>query len=264
MKVLHITPNDRTAHIVQSALKKAQDDVIVRSFPISLLYGHLPYRINDDTIPSMTCNGKEHELSAFMKLPFKDFDKVILWHGNDAESMLLLYWLCSLNIRLYHIDATRSRHLFRAESGMQNAKIIPMGNMFDMGIRSLLNTEIRMTNIHRCYASLCWYYHCCFHNGNLRLLNQKGNIVHRPMDYYDSIILEKCPNDYIHISYTIGLTIVAAGREGNIVHEWFVYERIKHLINCGVIASRSSETSARISLPKSSLPDEAFRTEIKK
>jgi hypothetical protein len=264
MKVLHITPNDRTAHIVQSALAKEQDEVLVRSFPVSLLYGHLPYRINEASIPSMSCNGREQELSAFLKLPFSDFNKVILWHSNDAESMLLLYWLCSLNIPLYYIDAASSRYLLREKCVMHHAKIIPMGNMSDMEIRHLLNTEIKMTPIYRRYASLCWYYHCCFHNGELRILNHNGSIVRRSTGYYDDLILDNCPNAFMNISYTIGLTINAAGRNGNIVHEWFVYNRIRHLISSGLLTSRKSETSAKISLPKSSLPAEAFRTEIKR
>lgn len=258
MKILHITPNERTAQIIKKAANE-KTEMSVLAFPVSLIYGHIPYRITKESVKLMTQDElKQRAILDFLAIPFNEYDRIIVWRSDDAESMLLLYYLCSLNMQLYYIDVTSACFLLHEVSK------IPIGNMSERGIRYLMDTEIKLTSMYRRYASLCWWYHTQSRREGFRAHDRFGFIRNRRLDYYDNIILAFCSEKFMNVSYIIGLTIMEVGKSGNVIHDWFIFERLQIFAQEGLIETRHSPFNAKIKFAKSSLPGNAATLEIRK
>lgn len=117
MKVLHILPNERTADILRRAGVPKEN---IFAFPVLLAE-------SDRSL-------WEH----FIPNNIKQYDRIIVWHGNDANSLLLLALFCTLHVPLWHIDASKHKHLLHKKKVIsKKTKFINMITMSEIGIRAL-------------------------------------------------------------------------------------------------------------------------------
>ena len=98
-------------------------------------------------------------------------DQVIVWHGNDAESILLFAWCCTLPMSLYDIDAYAHRAVL-VESGIitKNRKVVAMGNLPERGIRALFYKMRPVSRWKRWMGALQWKYWLAKCPADLRVL----------------------------------------------------------------------------------------------
>ena len=54
------------------------------------------------------------------------------------------------------------------------------------------------------------------------------------------------------------------GKSGNVIHDWFIFERLQIFAQEGLIETRHSPFNAKIKFAKSSLPGNAATLEIRK
>ncbi|MCQ2348395.1 MAG: hypothetical protein MJZ65_04315 [Paludibacteraceae bacterium] len=122
MKVLHILPNERTADILRRA-----------GVPKESIYA----------FPVLLAETDRYLWEYYVPNEIEKYDKIIVWHGNDANSLLLLALFCSLKLPLWHIDASRHKHLpcqHKVITTRKNSNI-NMVTMSEMGVRLLYGKE---------------------------------------------------------------------------------------------------------------------------
>lgn len=122
MKTLHILPNQRTADILRRAGVPQQS---IFAFPVLLA----------ETDRSQWADCIPHDIYTY--------DKIIVWHGNDANSLLLLALLSTLHLPLWHINACKHKRMLRRKEVLKkrNAPLINIVTMSEKGIRLLYGKE---------------------------------------------------------------------------------------------------------------------------
>lgn len=122
MKVLHILPNERTADILRRA-----------GVPTENIYA----------FPALLAETDRYLWEYHVPNELEKYDKIIVWHGNDTNSLLLLALFGTLKLPLWHIDACKHKRLLRKYHIIKNRKsrIINMVTMSEMGVRLLYGKE---------------------------------------------------------------------------------------------------------------------------
>lgn len=215
MKILHIAPN-KMAEKLDRILRVGHSDTQVWSFPSFLTIG------------------------AISNIEFRMHpDQVIVWHGNDAESVLLFAWCCTLPVPLYHIDAYAHRAVL-LESGIisKGRTIVAMGNLPERGIRALFYKTQPVSRWKRWIGGLQWKYWHAKCPTDLRVLNSRGHLVAVKADYYDNLLYFNISETFRSVTYTIGLTMLAIEQSGNFVPDTFLMDRLNRMIEKGVVEQR--------------------------
>lgn len=124
MNTLHILPNERTADILRRA-----------GVPKGNIYA----------FPVLLAESDRSLWEHFIPDNIKQYDRIIVWHGNDANSLLLLALFSTLKLPLWHIDACKHKRLLRKKNVIfKTTKFINMVTMSDMGIRVLFGKETKV------------------------------------------------------------------------------------------------------------------------
>lgn len=183
MRVLHLVPNTRIARFVKNALKASNNTIIVRTFPTVLAFG------------AINTNAKS---LSFLN---DDFDRFVVWHGNDIESKLWLYYCTTQIVPLYHIDVSRYYKFLNKHYAIQKGqKLISCGNMAEIGIRLMANKEKRASLLQRLIWKLRWSNLITKHKYGIRRQHAFGHIRSIPLDSYDQFILSHCPTKFMKAS----------------------------------------------------------------
>lgn len=179
MKELHFVPNARIARMVEEALKYSANTIHVCMFPFALSYD-MTSRLPDKSI-------------------FDDieYDRFIIWHGNDVESRLWLYWCSTVIDPLYHIDISSYRRLLIKHNVLQrNNPLIAMGSMSEAGVRLVAYQDKKVHLLQRLLMKWRWEYITSHHSSGIRVQTKTGRIYSLPKDHYDTFILEHCPEEF--------------------------------------------------------------------
>ena len=216
MKILHIAPN-KMEEKLDRILRVGHSDAQVWSFPSALTVG---------------------VISADIELQIHP-DQVIVWHGNDAESILLFAWCCTLPMSLYDIDAYAHRAVL-VESGIipKNRKVVAMGNLPERGIRALFYKMRPVSRWKRWMGALQWKYWLAKCPADLRVLNSHGRLMAVEADYYDNLLYFNMSETFRSVTYTLGLTMLAIEQSGNFVPDTFLIDRLTVMIANGLVEQR--------------------------
>ena len=112
--VLHIVRGNPYSIREGLAQKGIQANIV--SFPSFFECGYLPKDLSEKELSfhlqSLRLRPDDfrrvfNELKVFISEDYSKYNKVVIWHGNHANELLMLYFICSfINARLYHVDIT--------------------------------------------------------------------------------------------------------------------------------------------------------------
>lgn len=153
-KELHITTDDCICGWLKHLLPIKVDKLF---FPLNInLYG-MPKNLSETEVmrclklecKSIERDTIEHWLKYLISLDFKSYNKIIIWHRNDALSLLTLYFFCSIiDGEIYRSDISKIYWTYNMTTDdlgyiYLNCKLISKSDKkkFADTYKSLLNTE---------------------------------------------------------------------------------------------------------------------------
>ena len=121
-KILHVVSSDTVKERVFQLINSSKNEEIVVC-PTSLFYGKLPKNYTKKELTAMALSLQKYSfqdsLYEFTHRDYSVYNKVIVWHGRNAEEILLLYWMapmadcahavCTVMVNITNISATLSR-----------------------------------------------------------------------------------------------------------------------------------------------------------
>jgi len=219
MNILHIAPY-RLAEKLGIELITRHNQAYVWFYPSTLTVGLIPY-----------------------VKPFTIYDKMIIWHGNDAESLLLFYWCCTSHIPLFQIDVYANRHILEQRSIISaDKRVVTAGNLPERGIRALFHTARKVNLLHKWWGALRWKY-WSKRPTDLRILNKRGHLVAVSADYFDELLYSNISDKFRSATYSIALTLLAIEQSGNVIPDDFLLERLEELIASGKVEKRPCQSN---------------------
>lgn len=116
-KILHIVSSDTAKEQVFQLINSSKNQDIVVC-PTSLSYGKLPKNYTKKELVATALSLQKYSwyesLYEFTHTDYSVYDKVIVWHGRNAEEILLLYWMADLTKdNLYEIDVADCEKVFK-------------------------------------------------------------------------------------------------------------------------------------------------------
>jgi len=221
MHALHIAPNERTAVIIRKLVP--QDRVF--AYPILL------------------AESDRTKWYAFLPDDLHKYAPVIVWHGNDANSLLLFYMLCSCHLPLRHIDLCTWKYtIFNHPKSIMN-----MITMSERGIRMVMGTQSEVSKWHRWINALRWK-RLLLRPQQLVLLNSKYHLCYGSCQQLNQLILNQLTPDYAPISGIILGVMNTYNRTDNYISESFLSQRIHQLAQRGKLDIRPIESKASIQM----------------
>lgn len=224
MSTLHILPNERTADILRRAGVPKES---IYAFPVLLAE-------------------TDRSLWEYYAPPeIEKYDKVIVWHGSDANSLLLLALFCSLKLPLWHIDASRHRHLLYRHKVITTRKNsnISMVTMSEMGIRLLYGKErpIRWWQI--LWNKRRWNYFL-EHSDDVVQQHRRGLYCFDKQFAYDFCYLN-VSETFQPMTSIIVKTLMHMAEEKVFVSETFVAKCLDDLAEAGYLEKRPTTSRAK-------------------
>ena len=115
-KILHVVSSDTVKERVFQLINSSKNEEIVVC-PTSLFYGKLPKNYTKKELTAMALSLQKYSfqdsLYEFTHRDYSVYNKVIVWHGRNAEEILLLYWMADLTKdNLYEIDVADCKEVF--------------------------------------------------------------------------------------------------------------------------------------------------------
>ena len=115
-KILHVVSSDAVKERVFQLINSSKNEEIVVC-PTSLFYGKLPKNYTKKELTATALSLQKYSCSdslyEFTHRDYSVYNKVIVWHGRNAEEILLLYWMADLTKdNLYEIDVADCKEVF--------------------------------------------------------------------------------------------------------------------------------------------------------
>jgi len=115
-KILHVVSSDAVKERVFQLINSSKNEEIVVC-PTSLDYGILPKNYTKKELTATALSLQKYSCSdslyEFTHRDYSVYNKVIVWHGRNAEEILLLYWMADLTKdNLYEIDVADCKEVF--------------------------------------------------------------------------------------------------------------------------------------------------------
>ena len=137
-ETLHIVWGEGNSLALKSGLSMKGVKAEVLSFPSMFECGYLPKDLSDKELilhlASFGVIGLLDKLKDFVTKDFSIYEKVIVWHGNNANELLMLYFICSfIDANLYHIDITKKTIPENSASNSVQMLDLSPANICDMG-----------------------------------------------------------------------------------------------------------------------------------
>lgn len=116
-KILHVVSSDAVKERVFQLINSSKNEEIVVC-PTSLDYGILPKNCTKKELTATALSLQKYSCSdslyEFTHRDYSVYNKVIVWHGRNAEEILLLYWMADLTKdNLYEIDVADCEEIFQ-------------------------------------------------------------------------------------------------------------------------------------------------------
>lgn len=180
------------------------------------------------------------DISDFIRFKFSDYDKVIVWHGNNAPERILKFLCCKFtdNKNLYEVDI----------STFQTSGKIPwaVGECTPETIETLLiNSSKKIFKQDYVECNQKWDQ-INKSESNLRILNL-GNIEDVSENFFDQMILEQCTNEFIPALKIVGK---ALGKSKQLIGDTFIVYRLFHLIETKSLKHQGEMNNIRSLLVK--------------
>lgn len=136
--ILHIVWGEGNCLALKSGLSMKGITAEVLYFPSMFECGHLPKDLSDKELILHLASYGEMELldklKDFVTKDFTKYEKVIVWHGDNANELLMLYFICSfIDANLYHIDITKKTIPENSASNSVQMLDLSPANICDMG-----------------------------------------------------------------------------------------------------------------------------------
>ena len=115
-KNLHVVSSDAVKERVFQLINSSKNEEIVVC-PTSLFYGKLPKNYTKKELTATALSLQKYSCSdslyEFTHRDYSVYNKVIVWHGRNAEEIQLLYWMADLTKdNLYEIDVADCKEVF--------------------------------------------------------------------------------------------------------------------------------------------------------
>lgn len=184
---------------------------------IVLKYGHfsndeLKYHPKFDRELFLNYNDFEHytkcdNLTEFIDYNFDEYEKIVVWHGNNVEDLLMLYLSCSLiKGKLYDVDISEIKYLF------PHLTQVPFSlPLYACSIENLyilyskikpITNELKQKN-----RSLWLESKRTLSGGPLIIIDCLNNLLKVNYDYFDEFILSKCTYEYENVAKIIAIIL---------------------------------------------------------
>ena len=224
MNVLHILPNQRTADILRRSGVSKEN---IYAFPVLLA----------ESDRSLWKN--------FIPNDIKQYDRIIVWHGNDANSLLIYALFCMLDVPLWHIDAYQHQnHLFKHHvTGKRKTIQINMTMMTDIGARVLYGNEQKVRWWQVLWNKRQWKKALLFPN-ELIQRNLKG-LCYFGKDKIEALCLSHITQDYQPMTSVLAKMMTHLELYHEYVSEGYLVQCLRKLEGEGKLEIRPT-TGAKI------------------
>lgn len=157
---------------------------------------------------------------------FGKYERVVVWHGDSVDELLLLYMICSLiKGRLFVADITELYELFPHFKSI----IFPLAlaHCSQDNIRIMYDKIKPISEEVKIEYSSRWD-RWSKSDASLRLMGNDHMIFEANDDYFDSLILSKCSNVYIKVARIIGEVLACSNQ---LIGDSFLLNRVIWLIH---------------------------------
>lgn len=235
MKTLHIVANASASGVLRSSLreKEIQEEVLL----CEGLFQYAPLFANNEQLErraealcgmlaarSFSAEKYVEGITDFLNTDFFRYDRVVVWHGSNAEEQLLLRFVASLVKKsLWEVDVTRIRSLL-PNPNMGN---IALSACDSKQISFLLGCKEPLTNErHEALASE-WTV-SSFPQAELRMWHE-DHIVPLSVTTFDNILVEECQTTR-SATRVVGKLLVQIDFAFG---DTFLFTRLLHLVEQG-------------------------------
>ena len=233
----------KTLHVVSSSSAKVtlemgevKDDIVF--LPINLSCAYIPKDFSDKELcfsalsncnPYFDSQCLYEELRKFIDKDFTQYDKVIVWHGWEADDLLLLYLMSVLvESNLYHVDIRECKELVKKQSPSMRRSYFGLGwvSPYDITSFNLYSYAKSLSEEEKEHNKKQWY-RWANSSSPYRISSLSDGIIREyPVDFMDEVILD-CAKKESQIRVIVAYVM---GRFSDIqLHDTYISRRILEL-----------------------------------
>ena len=245
-KTLHIISGHSAEGAIKECFKKHEIDDSI--FMVNAAFQYAPLFTNETTlnrrkevlnnffnITDYYGAGYDYtiEIRNFINYNFNEYERVVIWHGDDVDERILLYLTCSLvKTELYEVDITYiKQHL--------SNKNIPHVCLCHCSVENirLLYDRIRPISKEKQMEYATKWYQWSRSDAKLRIMDNDGLIKDVNEDYFDKLLLSYCNDEYTTTARVIGNTF---GNCDIRIGDGYLHYRVIQLIKEGRLSARTN------------------------
>lgn len=238
---------EKTIHVVSAltyrgTLKQAfskmgvTDEIIY--LPVAFSFFYIPKDFTDKELcfsalsncnPYFDSQCLYEELRKFIDKDFTQYDKVIVWHGWEADDLLLLYLMSVLvESNLYHVDIRECKELVKKQSTDMRRSYFGLGwvSPYDITSFNLYSYAKSLSEEEKEHNKTQWY-RWANSSSPYRISSLSDGIIREyPVDFMDEVILD-CAKKESQIRVIVAYVM---GRFSDIqLHDTYISRRILEL-----------------------------------
>ena len=197
----------------------SEETIVKRSQSIDNLFGIKYYDIDPYT-----------EIKAFVNHDFDKYDRVVVWHGNNVDEQILLYFTASLVKRnLYEVDIT---YIIQYLPNKKVTSII-LYCCSTENIKLLYDRINPISKGMQCKYVSMWEK-WSKSEAQLRIMDKNNLIIEVKEDYFDELIISNCSYEYEKVARIVGKVLYKCSF---FVGDNYLTHRIAYLIKKEVLSA---------------------------
>jgi len=164
---------------------------------------------------------KELEKSWLQPEAFEDYDKIVVWHGNNARERML-FQLCCKRLSGKKLHAVNASH-YKTESGyeMRTLSEYPI-NMIQQPFEEIAPVDADTA------ARYAKEWSLLVETDYILRIFEDNEVKNVEADHYDRMILSHCTNEMMQAARIAGTVMSTCGQ---LVSDTYIFFRIRQLIN---------------------------------
>ena len=237
-KTIHVVSGLSVRGTLKHAFSKmgVTDEIIY--LPVAFSFFYIPKDFTDKELcfsalsncnPYFDSQCLYEELRKFIDKDFTQYDKVIVWHGWEADDLLLLYFMSVLvESNLYHVDIRECKELVKKQSPSMRRSYFGLGwvSPYDITSFNLYSYAKSLSEEEKEHNKKQWY-RWANSSSPYRISSFSDGIIREyPVDFMDEVILD-CAKKESQIRVIVAYVM---GRFSDIqLHDTYISRRILEL-----------------------------------
>lgn len=249
MKILHIVQGYSARGTFRRFLKETNKAEEVLAFPTDFKHGAIFKDFSDDELQKRflylktlykDCDELTYEtIHNFVNHDFNQYEKIVVWHGNNVDEWLLLYMMCALIKKdIYEVDVEELKSHF---SRLRHSPFLSLSCCSEENIIYLYDRIKPISNCQKQEYASQWE-RWSQSDAPIRIMDNQNNIVEVGEDYFDESLLSDCTTEYKMVARVIGETLYDTLF---LVGDFFLHKRIIHLISINKLSAIQNEEFAK-------------------